>query len=181
MSWCLTKKSSWCHSQDNSLFLPERPRHKISWIHLFPRWSQAGMFNSKCSQSVFVPRLNLCAVLPCGSLPGVLMMERTCSEKVELLIPLNQVCRTERNGNGYLCMCAKDFCNGASTIYSSGYFYILSIGMTLICLVHKLNTRVFWCAWNQPKYIQDSVLLRGEIRQTFISGFYMHNCIVLIR
>ena len=48
------------------------------------------------------------------------MMQRTCSEKVNMHIPLNTVCRTERNGNGYLCMCAKDHCNSAPSLGPTG-------------------------------------------------------------
>ena len=43
-------------------------------------------------------------------------MHRTCSEELPLNIMLNSVCKTERNGNGYLCMCEDDLCNGSSNL-----------------------------------------------------------------
>ncbi|CAG5122916.1 unnamed protein product [Candidula unifasciata] len=43
---------------------------------------------------------------------GVLQMIRTCSADLDFhLTMIDGVCRTERNGNGYLCMCGKHLCN----------------------------------------------------------------------
>lgn len=48
-------------------------------------------------------------------LNGVWYMERTCSDDLTIFINLiDRVCRTERNGNGYLCMCGKRLCNSAN-------------------------------------------------------------------
>ena len=43
-----------------------------------------------------------------------LMIQRTCSEKIDIRILLAEACMYEKRGNGYLCMCAGDNCNTAS-------------------------------------------------------------------
>lgn len=48
-----------------------------------------------------------------------LMLYRTCSTRLPLNIMLHSVCKTERNGNGYLCMCATDLCNAAPALTPS--------------------------------------------------------------
>jgi hypothetical protein len=46
---------------------------------------------------------------------GILQMIRTCSADVDFhLTMIDGVCRTERNGNGFLCMCGKHLCNSAT-------------------------------------------------------------------
>ena len=46
-------------------------------------------------------------------------MHRTCTEEIPLNIMLIHVCKTERNGNGYLCMCPDDLCNVAPSLIGS--------------------------------------------------------------
>lgn len=56
-----------------------------------------------------------------------LMMERTCSAKLNIHIMLvDGVCRRESFGNGYLCMCGKQLCNEANNhkLANTHVFYI---------------------------------------------------------
>ncbi|KAH3705222.1 protein quiver-like [Dreissena polymorpha] len=50
-----------------------------------------------------------------------LYMHRTCSHRLPdfKIIMINGVCRSERTGNGNLCMCSKNLCNAAGTNYSN--------------------------------------------------------------
>lgn len=45
----------------------------------------------------------------------VLYMHRTCSNELRdfKIMMIDGVCRSERMGNGYLCMCGKHLCNSA--------------------------------------------------------------------
>ena len=44
-------------------------------------------------------------------------MIRTCSADLNFYLTLiDGVCRTERSGNGYLCMCGKHLCNAANPL-----------------------------------------------------------------
>ncbi|XP_025084679.1 protein quiver-like [Pomacea canaliculata] len=57
---------------------------------------------------------------------GILHMIRTCSSDLNFhLTMIDGVCRTERNGNGYLCMCGKQLCNEASSL--AGHVGLLAI------------------------------------------------------
>ncbi|KAK6182453.1 hypothetical protein SNE40_010143 [Patella caerulea] len=48
---------------------------------------------------------------------GVLVIERVCSADINFQLTLiDGVCRTERNNNGYLCMCGKHLCNSTSRV-----------------------------------------------------------------
>ncbi|XP_033724613.1 protein quiver-like isoform X1 [Pecten maximus] len=47
---------------------------------------------------------------------NVRMLERTCSARMTLnIMKIDGVCRTESDGNGYLCMCGKHLCNGTAS------------------------------------------------------------------
>ncbi|KAL8561879.1 hypothetical protein ACOMHN_046669 [Nucella lapillus] len=53
---------------------------------------------------------------------GRLQMIRTCSAELNFhLTMIDGVCRTERNGNGYLCMCGKHLCNAARPLVGSSW------------------------------------------------------------
>ncbi|RUS81328.1 hypothetical protein EGW08_010895 [Elysia chlorotica] len=44
---------------------------------------------------------------------NILQIYRSCSSDLNFqLTMIDGVCRTERNGNGWLCMCGKRLCNG---------------------------------------------------------------------
>ncbi|ELU16097.1 hypothetical protein CAPTEDRAFT_214596 [Capitella teleta] len=58
-----------------------------------------------------------------------LMMLRTCSEKIRINLLFDNVCHTERNGNGYLCLCPHNMCNTASSTHSP---LIISIIIALL-------------------------------------------------
>lgn len=47
---------------------------------------------------------------------NVMYMHRTCSDKLNefKIMMIDGVCRSERTGNGYLCMCGRHLCNDAS-------------------------------------------------------------------
>ena len=70
---------------------------------------------------------------------GQLILHRTCSEELPLNIMLNSVCKTERNGNGYLCMCEDDLCNGTTNLIG----YKLTTMVVLLTLLMGLN----WMLW----------------------------------
>ncbi|CAL1542582.1 unnamed protein product [Lymnaea stagnalis] len=67
---------------------------------------------------------------------GVLQMIRVCSADLDFhLTMIDGVCRTERNGNGYLCMCGKHLCNSGPGLHPT----LLSRApyvMTLIVLAY---------------------------------------------
>ncbi|XP_071103956.1 UPAR/Ly6 domain-containing protein qvr-like [Haliotis cracherodii] len=78
--------------------------------------------NSTCSDPIDVKRKEL-KKKDCGKgiclkwtfyKENVLYLQRTCSADLNFhLTMIDGVCRTERNGNGYLCMCGKNLCNVA--------------------------------------------------------------------
>ncbi|KAK2146107.1 hypothetical protein LSH36_632g01076 [Paralvinella palmiformis] len=55
-----------------------------------------------------------------------LRMRRTCSEMLNINIQLTDVCKTERYGNGILCMCPSDFCNRTGPIRAGITSYLVS-------------------------------------------------------
>ena len=60
---------------------------------------------------------------------GKLYMHRTCSARMThfKIMMIDGVCRSERTGNGYLCMCGKHLCNGTGKYRPSAYnFFVLS-------------------------------------------------------
>lgn len=75
-------------------------------------------------------------------LNGVWYMERTCSDDLTIFINLiDRVCRTERNGNGYLCMCGKRLCNSANHPAISSVILqatLVSL-LTVVCLLRVYN------------------------------------------
>ncbi|KAK3596301.1 hypothetical protein CHS0354_009797 [Potamilus streckersoni] len=68
---------------------------------------------------------------------GMLHVHRTCSAKVSgfRLIMASNVCRKERNNNGYLCMCGRNLCNTSSII--RGPAHILVIKLIFLCLIKE--------------------------------------------
>lgn len=71
-----------------------------------------------------------------------LQMRRTCSEMININIHLDNVCRRERNGNGYLCMCNLEFCNKAHANEISG-LVLLGAAATFIVIHANLVWRLF--------------------------------------
>ncbi|XP_059143051.1 protein quiver-like [Physella acuta] len=75
---------------------------------------------------------------------GVLQMIRQCSADLDFhLTMIDGVCRTERNGNGYLCMCGKHRCNSVSgrsggIDYRTPFTIILLLASLILLL--KLTT-----------------------------------------
>ncbi|KAK7492726.1 hypothetical protein BaRGS_00016031, partial [Batillaria attramentaria] len=66
---------------------------------------------------------------------GILQMIRTCSADLNFhLTMIDGVCRTERNGNGFLCMCGKHLCNTAQP--TAGASWLLASSL-VSCLVAK--------------------------------------------
>ncbi|XP_045208055.2 protein quiver-like [Mercenaria mercenaria] len=55
---------------------------------------------------------------------NVLYMHRTCSNKLNdfKIMMIDGVCRSEREGKGYLCMCGRHLCNSADTGQLAGKF-----------------------------------------------------------
>lgn len=76
----------------------------------------------------------------------VLMMERTCSAKLNIHIMLvDGVCRRESFGNGYLCMCGKHLCNEGNSLnlantYVFYLFFLISANWLL------------WLRWRQTEF-----------------------------
>jgi len=64
-----------------------------------------------------------------------LLMRRTCSENINLNIHLDHVCRSERTGNGYLCMCEDDMCNHARTLVCSKHWTMIMLSLLLPFIV----------------------------------------------
>ncbi|XP_074653035.1 UPAR/Ly6 domain-containing protein qvr-like [Tubulanus polymorphus] len=52
---------------------------------------------------------------------GRLILERTCSNDLNLNLLLSEGCRRERSGNGYLCMCGSHSCNGSPPKISAAW------------------------------------------------------------
>ncbi|BFZ22641.1 hypothetical protein BsWGS_25680 [Bradybaena similaris] len=75
---------------------------------------------------------------------GVLQMIRTCSADVDFhLTMIDGVCRTERNGNGYLCMCGKRLCNSVPA--QNDIFQQRTIVFTVLFITYSL--RIFHTFW----------------------------------
>ncbi|XP_021362506.1 protein quiver-like [Mizuhopecten yessoensis] len=69
---------------------------------------------------------------------GIRMMERTCSARMDLnIMKIDGVCRTESDGNGYLCMCGKHLCNGTPSLNLS----LLSAALCALVSFHQ------WLPW----------------------------------
>jgi len=68
--------------------------------------------------------------------PGELIMRRTCSLEININIHLNHVCQDESYGNGYLCMCDKDLCNGAESPTSR--LPMLGSSFLMLAAVHQM-------------------------------------------
>ncbi|KAI8767246.1 protein quiver, partial [Biomphalaria glabrata] len=65
----------------------------------------------------------------------VLQMIRVCSADLDFhLTMLDGVCRTERNGNGYLCMCGKHLCNSVSTPHGGASLRALMTILLILCI-----------------------------------------------
>ncbi|XP_014778127.1 protein quiver isoform X2 [Octopus bimaculoides] len=99
------------------------------------------MVNSSCADPVNVNNISMkeCPQGLCikwtRKLGGVWYMERTCSDDLTIYISLiDRVCRTERNGNGYLCMCGKHLCNAANSPVTES-LYIKTIAVTALSLI----------------------------------------------
>ena len=54
-------------------------------------------------------------------------MHRTCSARMThfKIMMIDGVCRSERTGNGYLCMCGKHLCNGTGKYKPSAYNFAI--------------------------------------------------------
>ncbi|XP_013395300.1 protein quiver [Lingula anatina] len=67
---------------------------------------------------------------------GELLIRRTCSldeEDLVFHIPLVDVCRRERDGNGRLCMCSGDLCNAArQTSASASWSLLIALGSVIL-------------------------------------------------
>ena len=67
---------------------------------------------------------------------GKLVMRRTCSLEININIHLDSVCRYEKYGNGYLCMCDSDDCNAAwrpsPTSLTSALAVVATLGVTCL-------------------------------------------------
>ena len=65
------------------------------------------------------------------SFTDTLYMRRTCSARMShfKIMMIDGVCRSERTGNGYLCMCGKHLCNSARQFqpYNCIYFAVFSV------------------------------------------------------
>lgn len=69
-------------------------------------------------------------------------MIRTCSADLNFHLTLiDGVCRTERNGNGYLCMCGKHLCNAAQPLAGP----VWTLGM-LLAAYSVIVQRWLWLA-----------------------------------
>ena len=68
---------------------------------------------------------------PLRHFADTLMMIRTCSSDLSFdLTMIDGVCRSERSGNGYICMCGKHLCNSATlmiSLSSKTIFFVLSV------------------------------------------------------
>lgn len=74
-------------------------------------------------------------------------MERTCSNELNFHITMiDGVCRTERNGNGYLCMCGKHLCNSGWKTARHPHVQYLPVLLTGI-FVLKYWTSLWDEAW----------------------------------
>ncbi|KAH9523889.1 hypothetical protein Btru_047331, partial [Bulinus truncatus] len=72
---------------------------------------------------------------------GVLRMIRICSEDLDFqLVKIDGVCRTERNGNGYLCMCGKHLCNSIPSLRGG----ISPRALTTVLLASYYFTYSYW-------------------------------------
>ncbi|XP_041372054.1 protein quiver-like isoform X2 [Gigantopelta aegis] len=72
---------------------------------------------------------------------GTLFMQRTCSSDLNFhLTMIDGVCRTERNGNGYLCMCGRNLCNGSTRPSASPRILFL----LLVCYTLISQRRLLW-------------------------------------
>ncbi|XP_060591498.1 protein quiver-like [Ruditapes philippinarum] len=68
---------------------------------------------------------------------GVLYMHRTCSSKLDAfrIMKIDGICRSERDGRGYLCMCGRHLCNSAisgrmtETLVPSLLAFVLLLGL----------------------------------------------------
>lgn len=67
---------------------------------------------------------------------NVLYMHRTCSHRLKdfNIMMIDGVCRSERDGKGYLCMCGKHLCNSTETLHSvnTGVLTLCSIILLLL-------------------------------------------------
>lgn len=72
-----------------------------------------------------------------------LYMRRTCSARMShfKIMMIDGVCRSERTGNGYLCMCGKHLCNGARKFQSHISIYA---AIFAIVIFSKQLTLPWW-------------------------------------
>lgn len=81
-----------------------------------------------------------------------LYMRRTCSARMThfKIMMIDGVCRSERTGNGYLCMCGKHLCNSSTRLQPYSCIYIAVF--TVIACFKQLTSLFF--SWQK---IQDYV------------------------
>ncbi|XP_070174390.1 UPAR/Ly6 domain-containing protein qvr-like [Littorina saxatilis] len=70
---------------------------------------------------------------------GVLQIIRTCSAELNFhLTMIDGVCRTERNGNGYLCMCGTHLCNTARRLDGPGWLLAILLAAYSVIVQRRL-------------------------------------------
>ncbi|XP_060591511.1 protein quiver-like [Ruditapes philippinarum] len=64
----------------------------------------------------------------------VLYMHRTCSDRLNdfRIMMIDGVCRSEREGHGYLCMCGRHLCNSAESDHTARKLYILLSAILMV-------------------------------------------------
>jgi hypothetical protein len=83
-------------------------------------------------------------------------MHRTCSHRLNdfKIMMSDGVCRSERQGDGYLCMCGKHLCNSAEKLHS-GHYSVSFISFMIILLFYNQCFPVYLYTWsNQDAKVQ---------------------------
>ena len=74
-------------------------------------------------------------------------MHRTCSERHDFrIMMIDGVCRSERNGNGYLCMCGKHLCNAGSrdALHSIALVLTMTLLSAFVCVQDRMAFQGDW-------------------------------------
>ncbi|KAL4228539.1 hypothetical protein ACF0H5_011589 [Mactra antiquata] len=109
--------------------------------------------NSSCADPVFPKEDKGKTLVPIECQSGIclkwtryynneLYMHRTCSHRLKAfkIMMIDGVCRSERTGNGYLCMCGRHLCNSADIKHHKNTNILLSLITTvLITFLMRVN------------------------------------------
>jgi hypothetical protein len=108
-------------------------------------WQQSRLYdgNHNCKMFIhpckipcrIVHTIILKALTTCISfIADVLYMHRTCSDRLNdfRIMMIDGVCRSEREGHGYLCMCGRHLCNSAESDHTARKLYILLSAILMV-------------------------------------------------